>query len=418
MANTNIPTAYGDKQDEWKRRQAIIDAMGGQAMQAPQGRQAGRLFVAPSPLEGIAKVFQAYMANKGETELKGEKTTAREAYDADTRKALEAYTSGRQTDPRQAAIQAVMSQDPRLQSLGQGDLAAAAKGAIQPADLLKYQDPTKIPQLLGQGAAGFSPKREVKTLGDVAFDPNSLETLQLGGPQPTTTSIGGDLYQRSPTTGGLKKLDNATKVNVSPRISISTKGEGKFLETLGAKQAEAVVAAQQAKQQGQQSIVMADRMEELLTQGIFTGPTANLAMTAGALSQALGMPGVRESLARSEEFRGLMGKQAAQALTGPGGAKMTDKDMELFLSQFPQLTSSPAGIQAVIKSVRDSAQKNIDYADKVNANISEAFPEAGRLMSVTPATEAFPTTPQGGGQQGPGGKVMSLDEYLQGKGAR
>ncbi|MCB1240178.1 MAG: hypothetical protein KDB30_10950, partial [Tetrasphaera sp.] len=77
MADNNFPTAYGDKQDEWKRRQAIIDAMSAGAMQAPQGRQAGRLYVAPSPLEGIAKVFQAYMANKGEKGLVEEKAAAR-----------------------------------------------------------------------------------------------------------------------------------------------------------------------------------------------------------------------------------------------------------------------------------------------------------------------------------------------------
>ena len=416
MADNNFPTAYGDKQDEWKRRQAIIDAMSAGAMQAPQGRQAGRLYVAPSPLEGIAKVFQAYMANKGEKGLVEEKAAARESYDTETRKALDAYTTGRQTDPRQAAIQALMSQDPRLQSLGQGDLAAAAKGAIQPKDLLSMQDPRMIPQLLSQGTAGFSPKREVKIIGDIAFDPNSLETLQLGGAKPTTTTIGGDLYQQSPTTGGLKKLDNAPKVNVSPQFNISTKGEGKFMETLGGKQAEAVVAAQQAKQQGQQSLVMADRMEELLKQGVFTGPTANIAMAAGALSQALGLPGARQELANSEEFQGLVGKQAAQALTGPGGAKMTDKDMELFLSQFPQLTRSPQGIQAIINSVRRAAQQNIDYADRVNTSVSEQFPEAGRLMGVTPAIQPFPVAPQGGGQSG--SKVMSLDDYLKAQGAR
>ena len=393
MANT-FPTAYGDKQDDWKRRQAIIDAMSSSSLQAPQGRQAGRLFVAPSPLEGIAKVFQAYMANKGEKELSGEKTSAREDYEAETRKALEAYTAGRQTDPRQAAVEALMSQDPRLQGLGQADLAAAAKGAIQPSDLLKYQNPEKIPDLLTRGTAGFAPKREVNAVGDILYNPNTLETLQLGGPQPSTTTINGDLYQQSPSTGGLKKLDNAPKVTVSPNISVQMKGEGKFLETLGTEQAKAVVAAQQAKQQGQQSIVMADRMEQLLDQGVFTGPTANLAVAAGALTHALGMPGAREQLARSEEFKGLVGKQAAAALTGPGGAKMTDKDMELFLSQFPQLTNSPSGIRSIINSVRRAAQQNIDYADKINMNLEKKFPEAGRLMGVTPAMEAFPVAPQ------------------------
>lgn len=413
MANNNFPTAYGDKQDEWKRRQAIIDAMSAGAMQAPQGRQAGRLFVAPSPLEGIAKVFQAYMANKGETALGEEKAAAREAYDTETRKALDAYTTGRQTDPRQAAIEAIMSQDPRLRALGQGDLEAAAKGAIQPKDLLPHQNPLQIPDLLTRGTQGFSPKRDIAFVDGIPVDKTTVST---GVRLQDYTDARGNAGQLNPLTGKRDIVDKAPRVNVSPQINVQMKGEGKFLETLGGKQAEAVVAAQQAKQQGQQSLVMADRMEELLKQGVFTGPTANIAMAAGALSQALGLPGARQELANSEEFQGLVGKQAAQALTGPGGAKMTDKDMELFLSQFPQLTRSPQGIQAIINSVRRAAQQNIDYADRVSASVSEQFPEAGRLMGVTPAIQPFPVAPQSGGQSG--SKVMSLDEYLKAQGAR
>ena len=164
------------------------------------------------------------------------------------------------------------------------------------------------------------------------------------------------------------------------------------MEVIGDAEAKAVVAARDAKKIGQQTMATADRMEQLVKSGTFSGPLANVAVTASALTNAFNQPGVRQTLANSEEFKGIVGKEAAAALTGPGGAKMTDKDMELFLSQYPQLTNSQQGQQALINSIRKAATRNIEYANEVEKRIRKLKPEAATLFDLDPSLEEFPTT--------------------------
>lgn len=54
-----------EQERENERRRAIIEEMRGEATAPLQGRRAGRVYVAPSPFEGLAKLGQAYMARKG-----------------------------------------------------------------------------------------------------------------------------------------------------------------------------------------------------------------------------------------------------------------------------------------------------------------------------------------------------------------
>lgn len=63
------PQIAADEQ-ELARRQRIADMLRMQSM-APMGgtEMAGRVAIRKSPLEGVAKVFQAYMANKGDQDL-------------------------------------------------------------------------------------------------------------------------------------------------------------------------------------------------------------------------------------------------------------------------------------------------------------------------------------------------------------
>ncbi len=54
-----------EQERENERKRAIIEEMRGEATAPLQGRRAGRVYVAPSPFEGLAKLGQAYMARKG-----------------------------------------------------------------------------------------------------------------------------------------------------------------------------------------------------------------------------------------------------------------------------------------------------------------------------------------------------------------
>lgn len=71
-----------EQERENERRRAIIEEMRGEATAPLQGRRAGRVYVAPSPFEGLAKLGQSYMARKG-----GQKAYAEEQRLADERAA-------------------------------------------------------------------------------------------------------------------------------------------------------------------------------------------------------------------------------------------------------------------------------------------------------------------------------------------
>ena len=228
-----------------------------------------------------------------------------------------------------------------------------------------------------------------------------------GQPPFGLQTIGGDLYQVSPT--GLKKLDNAPKVNVTNTINT---GDNALMNKLGESTADLINAARTGKQQAQQMMFTADRLEKLNKEGVFSGPTANIATTLGAFAQTLGVPVDQEKLGRSEQYNAILAQQVAKVLmAGSGvGRSMTDEDRKRFEQQFPQLISTPQGRQQVIEMLRNSAAQDMQYANQVEANLRKNYPEAARLWDVAPTNVGFPTPANAGGQ-GPGNPIP-LDQYL------
>lgn len=425
--------------DAIKRKQAIADAMQQSALQPLQlPTQSG---VKLSGVNVLAKLLEGYVAGKSSEAVKGERTALAQRYGDELRSGMEQFYKTSQGydapslamvpgpdgtpqtvkvpgDRKKAIFDALASNHPVLRDLAMQQLKEDAKGQVTPKELVSISTPESILANPNNPAA-WKPKRELKAVapGEVLLDSsgNFATPGNPGGTPPwQTTRIAGDLYQQSPT--GLKKLDNAPKVTNNISLNPVMKGESKFMEQLGEDTGKMVTAARQAKQIGQQTLVMADRLTQLQQKGVFTGPTANIAVTASALADALKLPGVREKLASSEEFKSLIGKQAAAALSGPGGAKMTDKDMELFLSQYPQLTNSSVGIPAIIQAVTTAAQQQIGYANQVETNLRKSYPEAARLWDVAPTNVDFPTPANAGGS-GPGTPIP-LNQYLQNFGGR
>jgi hypothetical protein len=58
--------AMRPEQDELKRKQAMIDALRGKAMEPMQGQMVGKHYVAPGIANAIAQMGTAYMANQGQ----------------------------------------------------------------------------------------------------------------------------------------------------------------------------------------------------------------------------------------------------------------------------------------------------------------------------------------------------------------
>jgi len=62
------------EQDEMKRKQAIVDLLRKDSMQAPEGQMIGKHYVAPSATQQIAKVMQGYGALMGQKGLDAKST--------------------------------------------------------------------------------------------------------------------------------------------------------------------------------------------------------------------------------------------------------------------------------------------------------------------------------------------------------
>jgi len=425
--------------DAIKRKQAIADAMQASALRPMEmPTQPG---VKLSGVNVLAKLLEGYVAGKKSDEAKSERSALSQRYGDELRSGMEQYYKTMQGyeapsmamapgeggtpqmvkvsgDRKKAIFDALASNHPVLRDLAMSQLKEEGKSQLTPKDLLTISTPESVLANTNNPGA-WKPKRELKAVapGEVLLDSsgNFATPGNPGGTPPwQTTKIAGDLYQQSAT--GLKKLDNAPKVTNNISLNPVMKGESKFMEQLGEDTGKMVTAARQAKQLGQQTLVMADRLTQLQQKGVFTGPTANIAVAASALADTLKLPGVREKLASSEEFKSLIGKQAAAALSGPGGGKMTDKDMELFLSQYPQLTNSSVGIPAIIQAVTTAAQQQIGYANQVETNLRKNYPEAARLWDVAPTNVGFPNPANAGGS-GPGNPIP-LDQYLQNFGGK
>ena len=418
--------------DAIKRKQAIADALQQSAlapMQMPQ--QPG---VKLSGVNVLAKLLEGYVAGKKSDEAKSERAALSQRYGDELKSGMEQYyktMQGYETpsmalapnedgtpqmvkvpgDRKKAIFDALASNHPVLRDLAMQQLKEEGKNQLTPKDLLTISTPESVLASINNPGA-WKPKRELKAVapGEVLLDSsgNFATPGNPGGTPPwQTTKIAGDLYQQSAT--GLKKLDNAPKVTVHNAVNM---GDNALMKKLGESTAELINTARTGKQQAQQMMFTAQRLEELNGKGVFSGPTANVATTLGAFAQTLGVPVDQNKLGRSEEYNAILAQQVAKVLTAGNGVgrSMTDEDRKRFEQQFPQLVSTPQGRQQIIGMLRNSAAQDLQYANQVEANLRKNYPEAARLWDVAPTNVGFPTPANAGGQ-GPGNPIP-LDQYL------
>ena len=419
----NLPTFdFETEADAIKRKQAIADALQQSSlapMQMPTTPGA-RL----SPLNGMAKLLEAYVAGKKGDEAKAERGALSQRYGDELRTGMEQYYKTSQGydapsmvaqpggdgtpqsirvpgDRKKAIFDALASNHPVLRDLAMKQLAEEGKNQLTPKDLLGIATPESV---LANTAnpASWKPKRELKAVapGEVMIDAAG-NFAEPGNPRGTapwqTRTIGGDLYQQTAT--GLKKLDNSPKVNVN--TNVVNKGEGKFMEGLGTKTADDVMTAKAAKVEAQRTLQTVAKLEALDAQGVYSGPQANLVMTLGSFADGLGMRVDSKKLGTSQAYQGEVMGQLANQLTGSLARSTTDKDMEILKAPLPQLLNTAEGRAALRRQMAAKAQEKIAYADAVQANLEQEFPEAGRMLRVTPGNVAVPQRTDLGGMPSP-----------------
>jgi hypothetical protein len=297
---------------------------------------------------------------------------------------------------RAAIIEAMGANHPEIRELGKSLWSEQVKnanvGKLTAKDVFNHATPGAQEVLAGQsGIEGFKalPQKPLEVNG-VLLKPDSYEVIKAVGTAPEQIKFNGDLYEKNPTTGQWKKLDNAPKVNVNATTNVVNKGETEFSKELGKDTAGQVKAAREQMMAAQKLIPNLDKLEQLNKSGVLSGPTAEPTMFLGELAKNAGIPFDPKKLTNSEEYKSTLGKQIAQYLTAGNGVgrSLTDADRKALESQFPEMVRTPEGRSRIITLLRTTAHSDIQQGQAVEAAIAEQFPELKRLRNVAPANSA------------------------------
>lgn len=417
--NQQMPVDYTTSQQSLARKRAVLDALGQQALQQRGPQFHGPHYVGPGLADAAARLATAYMVSKGQGDIDNEQTALTQQYNTGLKGALTNYEDTRQNpvNARRAAVEAVASGYQPLYDIGMNDLKQQQKQQ-DPFDVSKtfaYADPESIPNIVNQGISGFKPKRDISKVGtgETLFDPTTGQVVQLQGPTPKQVELKGDLYEPNVSTGSFRKLDNSPNVRVG--VNVKQTGEDAFSKEFGTQKAKDVIEAGRQKQQAQQTLTAVSRLEALNKQGVFSGPTANLATTLGQFANAIGVPVDKGKLGRSEEYNSVLSNQIGRFLLDSNlGRTLTDADRTAIQQNFAQLVNTPEGRQRIIGLMRDNARQSIEYSSSIEKNLKKAFPEVGRLVDVAPTSFSYPEANPAAGNST--GKVMTLDDYLKTRG--
>ena len=446
MAETNTPFSYETQQNVLKRRQGYIDKMTEELMrqQSPKFLQnsVATHYAGPGIGDAVGKVLSAYFLDKQQKGLDEESAALAGRYNTELKTALEQYQAtrdGREAamypgsagepnpanapmvegipaqpgDPRRAAIEAIVSSFAPLREIGMADLKAAQKEGLTTKDLLPYVNPTSIPQLIQQGIGGFRPKQDLGEVGGTIYDKNTLSTVALQGPKPGVLKQDGDLYEVSPSTGSLRKLDNAPKITMNNSMVAAGPKAGR--EAYFKHAADQVDALGKQANTSQALLSTLDSLETLHRAGINSNVTSDMATTMQNLGQALGVKVDAAKLSNTETYNALITDLWQRAVSQYGGNRgVTKEEAEQIKKLTPMASFSPDAREQLFAIYRNSAGRSINAYKGANAAFARAAAADDPNLFQVPGFMQDTYLPPSANPAG-GGSPVSLDDYLKSK---
>lgn len=379
--------SYDPEEEDLRRRQAVLDALQQQAMKPLSPVQVGGMAAAPGWGAAIAGALLPFVAERKSKALGKEREVLAQRRAEETRQGFEQFdktskggwneVAGGEAGPpqfvagdrRKAIFDALAARSPMLRQFAAAQLANEGKDQLTVKDLLPHASGKSIPDMLARGTAGFKPKADYKEVGGILYDPDELTAVELGGAKPQQTVINGDLYELNPSTGQLKKLDNAPKIstNVSvggPVIAGQKAGSEAYFKGAAGK-VEAL-----GNQAGQASNVKQTiaEMRNLDSQGIFSNVTSGPATFLTNLGEAVGVQVDAKKLGNTETFNALTTDLWQGLVSKFGGNRGVTKEEALEIKKMlPLATSSPQARQqlySILENVADRQIKQYQTADK------------------------------------------------------
>lgn len=453
-----LPTYdYEAEQAALARQQQLLDAMQGQSLQPMGGTQMlGNVAIQHSPMEGIAKIAQAYAAKYGQAKLDAKRTELGQRYAGDLRSGVDRLIEGLSAAPgqipavndesgghsgdplsaesastakRNAILSAVASNHPVLRQLGGQYLSTLTKDQLSQKDILglaAHYDPGSVLQFLNSGGrTPLQPKKDYKVVDN--------QLVEVGGPTPTvagdfrttygpvaqvaTGPNGPVLGQIATATGEVKFAPAAANVKVDTKIqpTVLNKGAQAGAENFWkdvSKQVGAYAEAARAASEQRQAIAELQRLE---SQGVFSNNTAGAQTFMTNLAQGLGMPLSSEQQAKlgtSEGFNSVATQLWQNVISKSGGNRGVTKEEAIELKNItPQLSNSPQARMRMYAILNRAAERAIAQHANAHKNYVTAL-QADRMDQVDPSLfNASMPEPQAPNPVTPVGKAPSVSNW-------
>ena len=191
----SVANPYQLQQQELDRRQKMAEILQQQAFEPVQAGSYQGIQAPISPVQGLAKVLQMYLANKNQEGIKTEQKALGEQYRADTSADIQRLIKGLQgqaatpemkqeptakdfeDNPNLAPTFAQMQPD-QQKAFTMPAMPAKAAGAIDPSLIGEFKTPGMQQQALSMYMGQLAPKAPlVLKEGDVAFNPTTGEKM-------------------------------------------------------------------------------------------------------------------------------------------------------------------------------------------------------------------------------------------------
>ena len=199
----NVANPYQLQQQELDRRQKMAEILQQQAFEPVQAGSYQGIQAPISPVQGLAKVLQMYLANKNQEGIKTEQKALGEQYRADTSSDIQRLIQGLQgkaatPEMKQEPTASDFSDNPNLAAtFGQMQpdqqkaftmpaMPAKAAGILDPSLIGEFRTPGMQQQALNMYMGQLAPKAPViLKAGDVAFNPTTgVEMFKAGAQSP------------------------------------------------------------------------------------------------------------------------------------------------------------------------------------------------------------------------------------------
>jgi hypothetical protein len=177
--NFNLPSPYESELADIARRQKMAELMQQQAFQPAETFSYNGIQARTSPLTGIAKALQGYMAVKTQKDLAneqkalGERSQRESASDFAT---LFAHMQGQEAQPERAPITAIDDQgnfEPNRPAV-----PARARGTVDPSILAALRDPQAKQLAMSQLLAQMKPEAPISVKpGEILVNPKTFQPV-------------------------------------------------------------------------------------------------------------------------------------------------------------------------------------------------------------------------------------------------